>query len=295
VMYQWSKDIVQWRCGRTLYLSVVFSWQVSEAMEIARQYGGPVVAGGPALAEFAGSRLGHMRVEAWTPFDVLALHNPLATFTTRGCVRMCPFCAVPKNEGAFRELADWRPAPLVCDNNFLAASMRHIKRAVDRLKVFPYVDFNQGLDARLFTAEKAGELARLQGVKVRFALDNAEMKSFVARAIETARKAGLKDLGVYVLIGFDDTPEEARDRLEWVRMFGIRPNPMRYQPLRAVRKNEYVAPGWSEAELRKMMKYYSRLRWLEHVPYEEFDYLACGEEGEECVPWFSFSGIPEKL
>ena len=41
------------------------------------------------------------------PFSPLSLHNPDATFTTRGCIRACPFCTVPRTEGRFVELQDW--------------------------------------------------------------------------------------------------------------------------------------------------------------------------------------------
>jgi hypothetical protein len=37
--------------------------------------------------------------------------------------------------------------------------------------------------------------------------------------------------------------------------------------------NDYVADGWTEKDLRNIMKYYSRLRWHEHIPYADFDYL----------------------
>ncbi|MGD2175616.1 MAG: hypothetical protein PVJ27_09450, partial [Candidatus Brocadiaceae bacterium] len=93
----------------------------------------------------------------------------------------------------------------------------------------------------------------------------------VADAVALARRHGLRDLGVYVLIGYGDTPDEARYRLEMVRSWGIRPNPMRYQPLDALARDSYVAPGWSARELKRMTRYYSRLRWLEHIPYEDYD------------------------
>jgi len=113
-------------------------------------------------------------------------------------------------------------------------------------------------------------LARLQSVKVRFALDHVNQEAIVTDAIRIARAAGLREFGVYVLIGFNDTPEDALCRLEAVRALGIRPNPMRYQPLDATEKDAYVADGWTDRELRRMMRYYSRLRWLEHIPYADF-------------------------
>ncbi|MDG6938619.1 MAG: hypothetical protein JRN42_08815, partial [Nitrososphaerota archaeon] len=134
------------------------------------------------------------------------------------------------------------------------------------------------LDARLFTKWHAGQLARLRGVKVRFAMDGRSQVGPVSDAVARARAAGLRDFGVYVLIGFKDAPEEARDRLEFVRSLGIRPTPMRYQPLDAEAKDGHVAEGWTERELAKTMRYYSKLRWLEHVPFEE--YVHSGPEGQ---------------
>ena len=89
-------------------------------------------------------------------------------------------------------------------------------------------------------------------------------------AVATARAAGLKNFGVYVLIGFQDTAEDALARLEHVRSLGIRPNPMRYQPLNTPARDSYIAPGWTDFELRRITRYYSRLRWLEHIPYEDY-------------------------
>ena len=261
-MYQWRKGIASWKCGETLYISVPFTWLMDEAEKIASLHRGPVIIGGP----------GTMKPNQECPgFDPLMFHNPAATFTTRGCPNQCPFCAVPILEPEFREIPDFRPAPVVCDNNLLAASKKHLERVVDRLKSFPLVDFNQGLEARKFTPEVADLLGQLR-CRVRFSFDWIEAEAEVKRAVDLCRERTTKDIGIYVLIGFNDTPEEARYKLETVRSWGIRPNPMRYQPLDAKRKNEYVAPGWTELELARMMDYYSRLRWYEHIPYEDFEY-----------------------
>lgn len=270
-MNQWRKGIVGWRCSRTLYLSVPFTWLLDDAAALARHHktkGGKVIAGGPAVA-LCGAPWAS-ETPANTPFDVLAMHNPCATFTTRGCPNKCRFCAVPKIEGDFVEMDTWKPAPIVCDNNLLAASKRHFSKVINSLKCFPLVDFNQGLDARLFTSWHAGCLAALNKVIVRFAFDHIDCEFAVADAIGAARRAGLTDFRVYVLVGYDDTPEDALYRLEKVREWGAMPLPMRFQPLDAREKNEYVDPNWTEYELSKMCRYFFRLNHLGHIPYEQY-------------------------
>jgi len=260
-VYQWRKGIASWKCGDTLYLSVPFTWLTEEAEKIASLHRGPVMIGGP----------GTMKPTECPGFSPLLFHNPAATFTTRGCPNRCQFCAVPILEPEFKEIPDFRPAPVICDNNLLAASRKHLERVVDREKVFRLVDFNQGLEARKFTPEVADLLGQLR-CRVRFSFDWIEAEAEVKRAVDLCRERTTKDIGIYVLIGFNDTPEEARYKLETVRSWGIRPNPMRYQPLDAVKKNAYVAPGWTELELARMVDYYSLLRWYEHIPYEDFKY-----------------------
>lgn len=269
-MYQWKKDVATWKINKTLYISVPFTWLLPKAKGIAISHNGVVVAGGPAVDLIPDYLNGVAEIGKESPIPPLSFHNPCATFTTRGCPNSCPFCAVPKTEGVFKELKDWPVRPIVCDNNFLAASFKHISGAIHNLSTFEYVDFNQGLEARLFKGTVVDEFRNLKCVKIRFAFDSWSDEKAVTEAIKTARNAGFKDIGVYVLIGFNDKPESSRERLEYIRSLGLRPNPMRFQPLDALIKNSFVADGWTESELRKMMKYYSRLRWLEHIPYGEF-------------------------
>lgn len=270
-MYHWKKDIASWEIGRSLYLSIPFTWMLPSARKRAMEHRGPVFAGGPAVALLPDFLGGVAETDCESPVPPLVFHNPLATFTSRGCPNRCPFCAVPRIEGGFRELDDWPVRPVVCDNNLLASSRKHFTSVIDKLKALPFVDFNQGLDARLFTPYHAFRMAELKSVKIRFSMDNISSEAAVRDAVNLARSNGLKDFGVYVLIGFRDTPDDARYRLESVRSMGIRPNPMRYQPLDAMEKNEYVSPDWTSKELLRMSRYYSRLRWLEHIPYEDFD------------------------
>jgi len=203
--------------------------------------------------------------------EALQHHNPQATFTSRGCIRNCPFCAVPRIEGQLRELDDWPVKPIVCDNNLLACSRRHFDTVIDKLKPLPGVDFNQGLDARLLTQYHADRLAELDCM-TRLAFDHVNDEETLQAAYEKLRRAKIpkKRIRIYVLIGYHDTPEDALYRLQVVAKLGIDPNPMRYNPLDTMRRDSYVGPGWTDRELARYVRYWANLRWFRAVPFENF-------------------------
>lgn len=240
-------------------MSVPFTWLMDQANEIAAKFDGLTVIGGP----------GTMKPTVYEGFDPVELHNFQATFTTRGCPNRCSFCAVPKIEGEFRELPNFRPAPIVCDNNFLASSKVHFYKVVTALQKFPEIDFNQGLDARLFTPLIADALGRLN-CRVRFSLDHTNLVGVVKDAIDLCRKRTTKRINIYVLFGFNDTIDDALYRLEIVRSWKLFPNAMRYQPLDARKKNDYVASGWTEHDLKRIARYYNRLAWLNGIPFKDY-------------------------
>jgi len=268
-MYNWKKEIVNWKIGNTLYISLVFSWQIQDAKILAKRHKGKVIVGGPA-AILNQDKIDFAEFQNTTEFDVLSMHNPLATFTTRGCLRKCKFCAVPTIDGKFIELRNWKVNPVICDSNFLNSSKKHIVKVIDKIKHFPKVDFNQGLDARLINDWHFDQFCRLKDIKLRFAFDHINYEKYVIDAIMKAQRLGFKDIGIYVLIGFNDTPADALYRLEKMREFGVLPNVMRYQPLTAENKNSFVADGWTEIELKRMTRYYSRLNWLGHIPFSDY-------------------------
>lgn len=281
-MYKWRKKIAQWTIKDTLYISVVFTWDLPKAREIALKSKKKVVVGGPAVMLMPDYLADVADVQETTPYPVLSYHNPMATFTSRGCSNACPFCAVPTIEGEFKELKTWPVRPIICDNNLLTASEGHFNRVIDSMKALPLVDFNQGLDARLFSRRHAEKIAELPQPKVRFAFDYPGIQDDLDDAIEKCLQFGLKNLGVYVLVGYESSPDEDYYRLEHVRsILGIRPNPMRYQTLYSLKKNEYISDKWvteyrtrekAEIEMLRLMQYWSRLAWLEHIPFDEYKY-----------------------
>ena len=267
--------MIDWIDGDTAFISVVFSWQLQQAYQRAvwlKSQGYNVRAGGPAVIiqqDYLSSV-----AEIGSKADALLHHNPEATFTSRGCIRNCSFCLVPKIEGGIRELPDieWQPKRIICDNNLLATSEKHFNHVIDRINHIEGVDFNQGLDARLLTNNHAHRLSELKKATIRLAWDNIKTETLFMSAFEKLINAGISAsrIYVYVLIGYKDTPGDALYRLEKIKSFGALPNPMRFQPLLAKKCNEYVDVNWTEKELRDYMRYWSRQKWLRPVPFSDY-------------------------
>jgi hypothetical protein len=144
---------------------------------------------------------------------------------------------------------------------------------VDSLKGLRKVDI-QGVDARVLTDYHAERLAELDCI-LHIGFDDVGVEPPVVNALEQLHRAGFEDkrLRVYVLIGYNDTPEEALYRLRLVRELGAWPFPMRYQPLDALAKHSYVDPNWTERELLRMSRYWARSMFFERigVAYEDYE------------------------
>lgn len=87
---------------------------------------------------------------------------------------------------------------------------KHIKR-YPRLR---YVDFNQGVDARLFTEEKVKLLSEISIRPLRIAFDDIEEREKYERAIRMSIEAGIKDFSNYLLYNFKDKPIDLYTRLK---------------------------------------------------------------------------------
>jgi hypothetical protein len=129
-------------------------------------------------------------------------------FLSRGCVRNCPWCVVPKKEGVLRQYDDvFRIAepkkPLVLmDNNFLANDFEFVKEQLEKaIRLNLPIDFNQGLDARLVTPNIASLLARVRWkCYIRFSCDTSAVIEPLANAVKLLRSAVYKgEIFVYVL------------------------------------------------------------------------------------------------
>jgi hypothetical protein len=129
-------------------------------------------------------------------------------FLSRGCIRKCSFCVVPKKEGDLRkystltEVRQGRKKVVLMDNNFLANDAAFVEEQLDAaIQEKVYVDFNQGLDCRLVDDVNAFWLAKVRWKPaVRFACDHASVLPSLRFAVSMLRIAGYKgEVYVYVL------------------------------------------------------------------------------------------------
>jgi len=271
----WSNGIAEWIENDMAFISAVFSWNAQRTYMRCvyfREMGYKVRCGGQAVFQNPAM---FSEFDTGGSVDALFHHNPLATFTSRGCIRKCSFCLVPKLEGELIELDNWPVRPIVCDNNLLATSTAHFDKVINLLleSGLAGIDFNQGLDARILTAHHATRLAELpRDTIIRLAWDNVAAEQPYLSAFEKLINARVKpqQIRTYVLIGYKDTPEDARYRLEKVRSLGALPNPMRYQPLDAQRRNSYVGENWTNDLLTKYMRYWSNLNKVGGLSFDEW-------------------------
>lgn len=171
--------------------------------------------------------------------------NAYIGYSTKGCIRKCKFCAVPKIEPAFknylpiseqidsiREKYGPKRDLLLLDNNVLASS--EFEKIIDQIRVrgfergakFVYknrngqevkvqriVDFNQGIDARLLDEKKMELLSTIAIRPLRIAFDNIAYAELYKRKVRLACKYGIKHLSNYVLYNYLDKPGEFYERL----------------------------------------------------------------------------------
>jgi hypothetical protein len=175
-------------------------------------------------------------------------------FSSRGCIRPCAFCAIPKVEGKIDgrktiiDIIDTQLKKIIFwDNNFLASPHRD-EIFTELCKLRFEVDFNQALDARLMTPEIAECISSLKTRLIRLACDNSLQKDAIQQAILLLSKCGVspRKILVYTLFNYTDSPDDFLDRTRFLLKNGVVVYPMRYEPLSVLQKNEFVSSTWNK-------------------------------------------------
>jgi hypothetical protein len=121
-----------------------------------------------------------------------------------------------------------------------------------------YVDFNQGVDARLFTEEKARLLASIAIRPLRIAFDDIKTRPAYEKAVRWSVAAGIKDFSNYLLYNFKDEPIDLYRRLKinvdlceelGVSIYSF---PMKYHPLYGEHSHDrdYIGEHWNRKYIR---------------------------------------------
>ncbi len=183
-------------------------------------------------------------------------------FSSRGCVRKCSFCSVPKIEPKYvaKESIKHLIYPghkriILWDNNFLASPYKNI--IMDELEESKLiVDFNQGLDARYLDDETSVRLKKLKMQVVRLAYDSFSIRPYLSKAIDCLKRVGFRGrrIIVYCLYNHDDSPKNFLDRMKDLMEWGVAVYPMRFEPLEPRSKNTYISENWTAEELEMIAR-----------------------------------------
>lgn len=209
-------------------------------------------------------------------------------YTSRGCIRKCGFCGVPKLEGPQRDtdsltalvraidaLYGVKKDLILMDNNVVASARfkeiiaeirdlgftpgAKLRRTHERVPVQRRVDFNQGVDARILCKDPMylRELATICLKPLRIAFDHLGLKEPYERAVRFAHEFGLTELSNYMLYNFHDSPEDLFERMRLnvtlneelgVRIWSF---PMRFQPTDRPDRG-HIGKKWTRYQLRSM-------------------------------------------
>lgn len=150
-------------------------------------------------------------------------------FLTRGCIRKCPWCVVPRKEGGIRKYCNWRDIKrpdsrdiVFMDNNVLACDWG-VEQIESMVGENVRVDFNQGLDARLITNDVARMLSQLKWIRfIRMSADTDAMLEVVLSAIDRLRYYGVKPYRIFVYVLVQDITS-AEKRVIRLREVGANP------------------------------------------------------------------------
>lgn len=120
------------------------------------------------------------------------------------------------------------------------------------------VDFNQGVDARLFTPHMAKQFSRIAINPLRIAFDNMAIKDTYINAIKMCQNEGLKRFSNYLLYNFRDEPIDLYRRLKInVELceeldIDIYSFPMKYHPLYDEHSHDrnYIGKKWNMKYIR---------------------------------------------
>ena len=217
---------------------------------------------------------------------IYPVNDAYFSYTSRGCVRKCKFCGVPKLEGAQRDVDSLamiiegidrrygiKKDLILMDNNVVASSrykeivaeirdlgfQKGAKITRNGSSILRRVDFNQGVDARILCKDSMylKEMSTICIDPLRIAFDHWGLSKPYTQAINYSAEFGLTKLSNYMLYNFKDTPADLYRRMRLnidlneeldIRIFSF---PMRYQPV-TLKDRSHIGEHWNRYYLRSI-------------------------------------------
>lgn len=232
-----------WDAPDRVYASLIFERTRPVADAVLRAYPDAIVGG--TGWDVSTTLEQHGITTLAQDYSIYPGFKPSIGFLQRGCRLRCPFCVVPRKEGAMREeqtVAElWRGVDharelIILDNDFFGNPAWRERIAEIRDGGFR-VSFNQGINARFLTEETAAAIASvdyrdgdMKERRIYTAWDNRKDEERLFRGLRLLVDAGVKPrhIMVYMLVGYwaGETHEDRDDRRRKLREFGARPYPM---------------------------------------------------------------------
>lgn len=163
-----------------------------------------------------------------------------------------------------------------------------------------YVDFNQGIDARLITDENMAKLAEIPIRPVRIAFDHWSLRKKYEQAVRTAVRYGHTNLSNYILYNFEDDPIELYRRLklnvDLCQELGanIYSFPMKYHPIEDpdyFSNRDYIGKKWNRKFIRTIQAILNSTKGKVGRSYDFF----CKAFGADEQEFYKLLYMPEEM
>ncbi len=167
-------------------------------------------------------------------YSIYPENNKSYGFITRGCIRNCWFCFVPKKEGMIQKYRDVRQIVkhkdvVFMDNNILGYK-DHIKIFEEILNMGIKLTFNQGLDIRLLNDENMHLLSKMNySGEYIFAFDDIKYLDVMNKKIKVFKNHIDKDWKAkfYIYCNPKEDIVGINKRIDWCRSNKVLPYIMR--------------------------------------------------------------------
>lgn len=189
-------------------------------------------------------------------------------FTSRGCVRNCGFCFVPKKEGCFKDVAEIkdlinpRSNVLILHDNNLTADPYCIDKLHEIRDRKLIVDINQGCDVRLVNDDIARALSEVKHLRsLHYAWDLMGYEKQVMEGIKTLSKYIRPYRHMcFMLVGFNTTFEEDVYRFTKLNELKVDPFVMIYNQLDDVRLKHFAR--WVNGRIYRKCSFEEYTPWI---------------------------------